>query len=165
MSSWQDSAGEVWLAVPVWGPPAPTAPGFPVRHGAVPNGSLMAFRVTADASGAPQLTPAWISPDIAVPEPAAIAGGVVFVLGNGENTQQVYNGDIHKLVGDRGTLPQQQAKLFALDGRNGQRLWDSGTTIQDWTHFSGLAVGADEVVTVTHSGQVYAFGLGGARQP
>ncbi len=165
MSSWQEPDGTVWLVIPTWGPPAPTAPAFPVRNGAAPDGSLMAFRVTADAAGQPRLTPAWISSDIAVPEPAAIAGGVVFVLANGENTQQVYNGDIHKLVGDRGTLPQQQAKLFALDAHDGRALWDSGTTIQDWTHFSGLAIGADEVVMVTHSGQVYAFGLGGAPQP
>ena len=86
MSVWKDAADNTWLYVPSWGVPTEAAK-FPMSYGTVKSGSIMAFKVVAGADHKPILQPAWISSDIAVPTPAAIAGGVLFVLGTGENTR------------------------------------------------------------------------------
>ena len=156
ISTWQDG-DRTWLYVPTWGVPASAAQ-FPISYGAINNGSLMAFTVEAGSDNKPVLKPAWISADIAVPDPAAIAGGLVFVLGTGENTQQVNQGDIHQLLGDREKRSNGHAILHALDARTGKELWSSGDQISGWTHFSGLAVGDGKVLLSTHDGTVYAFG-------
>jgi outer membrane protein assembly factor BamB len=155
ISTWQDG-DRTWLYVPTWGVPT-TAAQFPTSYGAVRNGSLMAFTVEPGADNKPVLKPAWISADIAVPDPAAIAGGVVFVLGTGENTQQVNQGDINQLLGDREKRSNGHAILHALDARTGKELWSSGDEISGWTHFSGLAVGDGKVFLSTRDGAVYAF--------
>ncbi len=156
MSTWQDG-DRTWLYVPTWGVPTSDAR-FPTSYGAVKDGSLMAFTVEPGADKQPVLKPAWISANIAVPDPAAIAGGVVFVLGTGENTQQVNQGDIHQLLGDREKHSNGHAILHALDARTGRELWSSGDQISGWTHFSGLAVGDGKVFLSTRDGTVYAFG-------
>jgi hypothetical protein len=49
----------------------------------------VAFKVGIDAvSRKPVLEPAWVSGDFNLPDPAAIANGVVFALSTGENAQQ-----------------------------------------------------------------------------
>ena len=157
ISAWQDG-GRTWLYVPTWGVPTSAAQ-FPISYGVVKNGSLMAFTVEPGVDNQPVLKPAWISADIAVPDPAAIAGGVVFVLGTGENTQQVNQGDIHQLLGDREKRTNGHAILHALEARTGKELWSSGDEISGWTHFSGLAVGDGKVFLSTRDGAIYAFGL------
>jgi outer membrane protein assembly factor BamB len=156
-SSWQDG-DHTWLYVPTWGVPTAAAQ-FPVSYGAVTDGSLMAFTVEPGPGNKPVLKPAWISANIAVPDPAAIAGGIVFVLGTGEDTQQVNHGDIHQLLGDREKRSNGHAILHALDARTGKELWSSGEDISGWTHFSGLAVADGKVLLSTRDGAVYAFGL------
>ncbi len=163
MSSWQDG-DHTWLYVPTWGVPTSAAV-FPKSYGTITNGSIMAFTVEAGADNKPVLKPAWISSDIAVPDPAAIAGGVAFVLGTGENTQQVRNGDINQLLGDRESRSNGHAILHALDARTGKELWSSGDTISGWTHFSGLAVGDGKVFLSTRDGAIYAYGLRPAGAP
>ena len=157
ISSWQDG-DRTWLYVPTWGVPTSDAK-FPTSYGAIKDGSLMAFSVEQGADKQPVLKPEWMSANIAVPDPAAIAGGVVFVLGTGENTQQVNSGDIHQLLGDRETRNSGHAILHALDARTGKELWSSGDAISGWTHFSGLAVGDGKVFLSTRDGAIYAFGL------
>ncbi len=157
MSAWQD-AGQTWLYVPSWGVPTEAAQ-FPKSYGPVKQGSIMAFKVVRGAGQKPVLQPAWISSDIAVPTPAVIAGGVLFVLGTGENTQQVKAGDISQLLVNRELRNTGHAILYALDARTGKELWSSGDTIPGWTHFSGLAVGDGKVFVTTHDGAIYAFGL------
>lgn len=164
MSVWDDASGQTWLYVPSWGDPTPEAK-FPTSYGQVTNGSMMAFKVVAGADGNPSLQPQWISCDIAVPDPAAIAGGVLFVLGTGENTQQVHAGDISQILTGRENLNSAHAILHALDPTSGKELWSSGNTITGWTHFSGLAIGDGKVFATTHDGAVYAFGLRGAGTP
>ena len=158
ISVWHDSQGTTWLYVPSWGQPTQAAQ-FPQSYGAVKSGCVMAFKVVSAKDGSPALQPAWISEDIAVPDPVAIAGGVAFVVGTGENPQQVQNGDIHKLLHNREDLNTGHAILYALDARTGGQLWSSGNTMTGWTHFSGLAVGDGKVVATTHDGAVYAFAL------
>ena len=160
MSTWNDASGQTWLYVPSWGEPTKDAQ-FPTSYGPVKNGSIMAFKVEAGADRKPVLRPAWMSSDIAVPDPAAIAGGVLFVLGTGENTEQVKAGDISQLLTGRESLNSGHAILHALDATTGKELWSSGNTIPGWTHFSGLAVGDGKVFVTTHDGAVYAFGLRG----
>ncbi len=164
MSAWTDAGGQTWLFVPSWGEPTKDAQ-FPISYGPVTNGSIMAFKVTAGADGKPVLKPAWMSSDIAVPDPAAIAGGVLFVLGTGENTQQVKAGDISQLLTGRESLNKGHAILHALDATTGKELWSSGDAMPGWTHFSGLAVGDGKVFVTTHDGAVYAFGLRGPGSP
>lgn len=158
MTAWHDSKGETWLYVPSWGEPTPEAQ-FPVNYGPVKSGSVMAFKVTSGRDGGPALEPQWISADIAVPDPVALAGGVAFVLGTGESPQQVENGDISKLLHNRVERNTGHAVLYALDARTGRQLWSSGDTMTGWTHFSGLAVGDGRAFATTRDGTIYAFGL------
>jgi outer membrane protein assembly factor BamB/mono/diheme cytochrome c family protein len=164
MSAWKDTAGQTWLYVPSWGEPTRDAR-FPTTYGSVTNGSIMAFKVVAAANGKPELKPAWMSSDIAVPDPAAIAGGVLFVLGTGENTEQVKGGDISQLLSGRESLNRGHAILHALDATTGKELWSSRDAMPGWTHFSGLAVGDGKVFATTHDGTVYAFCLRGPGSP
>ena len=160
MSVWKDAADNTWLYVPSWGVPTEAAK-FPMSYGTVKSGSIMAFKVVAGADHKPILQPAWISSDIAVPTPAAIAGGVLFVLGTGENTEQVVNGNIGQLIEDRQSRATGHAILYALDARTGKQLWSSGDTMAGWTHFSGLAIGDGKIFATTRDGAIYAFGLRG----
>lgn len=158
MSVWNDPDGQTWLYVPSWGEPT-TAAQFPKSYGPANDGSVMAFNVVPGTDGKPTLKPAWISRDIAVPDPVAIAGGVVFVLGTGENTRQVNAGDINQILNSRESRNTGHAILYALDSRTGKELWSSGDTMNGWTHFSGLAVADGKVFATTHDGAVYAFGI------
>jgi outer membrane protein assembly factor BamB/cytochrome c5 len=164
MTAWKDASGETWLYVPSWGEPTADAK-FPTSYGPVKNGSIMAFKVEPDKAGKPVLKRAWISSDIAVPDPAVIAGGVLFVLGTGENTQQVNSGDISQILVGRENRNSGHAILHALDARTGKELWSSGDAMNGWTHFSGLAVGDGKIFATTHDGAVYAFGLRGPDTP
>ena len=120
LSSWRDEDGNTWLYVPIWGPVSKEAPHFPVTHGPNPHGSIMAFKLaTSPATHQPTLDPAWISGDFDVPEPVAIANGVIFALATGENTQQttgpavIYKGQ--KLLTDQRAQPEypQRCSLCA----------------------------------------------------
>ncbi len=158
MSVWKDAAAQTWLFVPSWGVPTDAAQ-FQKAYGPVKQGSIMAFKVLPSEHHNPILKPVWISSDIAVPEPAAIAGGVLFVVGTGEDTQQVVGGHIGQLLEDRQTRSTGHAILHALDARTGRELWSSGDIISGWTHFSGVAIGDGKVFVTTHDGALYAFGL------
>ena len=158
MSVWKDGADQTWLYVPSWGVPTEAAK-FPISYEPVKSGSMMAFKVVAGADDKPILQPAWISSDIAVPDPGAIAGGVLFVLGTGENTEQVVNGNIGQLLEDRQSRATGHAILYALDARTGKQLWSSGDTMTGWAHFSGLAIGDGKIFATTREGAIYAFGL------
>jgi outer membrane protein assembly factor BamB len=158
ISVWHDAQGETWLYVPSWGEPTAGAQ-FPQSYGPVKSGSVMAFKVVAAKDDSPALQPAWISEDIAVPDPVAIAGGVAFVLGTGENPLQVENSDITKLRHNREDLNTGHAVLYALDARTGRQLWSSAGAMTGWTHFSGVAVGDGKVFATTHDGTVYAFAV------
>jgi hypothetical protein len=167
-SMWRNAPkGEVWIYVPVSGPVSKKAPQFPMTNGAHPHGCIMAFRVTIDAaSGLPGLSPEWISGDFDLPEPVAIANGVVFALSTGENPNQVTGSGgtvIHPgytlLTNAQRTQKTRHAILYALDARTGKQLYNSGAAITGWTHFTGLAVANGHVYAVDHDSNVYCFGL------
>lgn len=133
LSTWRDDDDVSWLYVPIWGPVSKEAPHFPIAHGGVPHGSIMAFKVaTNPTTHKPTLEPAWISGDFDVPEPVAIANGVIFALATGENTMQTTGPSVipqHglKLLTDseRG-LNTHNAVLRALDAKTGKVLYESG---------------------------------------
>jgi len=150
LSTWKDEQDQRWVYVPMGGPLSQNAPRFPVTNGANPHGSILAFRVGSDpASRKPILEPAWASGDFNLPDPVAIANGVVFALSTGENADQ---------EGDRlkDTTP---AVLYALDARTGKVLYQSGNAMNTWVHFSGLAIANARIYAVDHDSWVYCFGL------
>jgi outer membrane protein assembly factor BamB len=166
LSTWRDLEGNTWLYVPILGEVSKEAPHFPVSHGPNPHGSIMAFKVqTGPTTHQPTLEPAWISADFDVPEPVAIANGVIFALATGENTQQVSGPSIHIYKGRKILTDEQRiqnthnAVLYALDAKTGQVLYQSGDTIKSWVHFSGLAVANGRVYAVDHNSTLYCFGL------
>ena len=149
----RDADGQPWIYAPMWGPVAASAPSFPATNGAAPHGSIMAFRLAADGAGKPKLDPAWISEDFNLPDPPAIANGIVFAVSTGENAQQGRNVD--RLLNTR------PAVLFALDAKTGKTLYSSGSAFTSWVHFSGLAIAEGRVFAVDHDSNVYCFGLKG----
>lgn len=166
LSAWRDSDGDPWLYVPIWGPVSKEAPHFPSSQGANPHGSIMAFKMeTNPSTHQPGLVPAWISGDFDVPEPVAIANGVVFALSTGENTNQIVGPRVtiakgQKLLSDQQrALNTHNAVLYALDAKTGRVLYQSGDAFTTWTHFSGLAIANGRVYAVDHSSVLYCFGL------
>lgn len=157
-ATWQDPQGTRWLYAPAWGPPHSNAPAFPMANGPAGHGSIMAFRVE-EKDGKPVLAPAWISRDMDVPEPPVVVNGIVFALSNGENTQQLDKSGHILSSHDRATNPAGNAILYALDAATGKELFNSGTAIREFTHFSGLAVSNGRVFLSTFASNVYAFGV------
>jgi outer membrane protein assembly factor BamB len=166
LSTWQEDNGTTWLYVPIWGPPSKEAPSFPVTHGENPHGSIMAFRLgTNPKTQMPALDPAWISSDFDVPEPVAIANGVIFALSTGENTMQTNGSPIEfgtgqKILSDKArSLNTHNAVLVALNAKTGEVLYQSGDAMSSWVHFSGLAIAGGHVYAVDQSSTLYCFGL------
>jgi outer membrane protein assembly factor BamB len=153
LSTARDGDGQTWVYVPMGGPPAANGPTFPVMSGDTSRGSIMAFRVVADArTQNPTLEPAWIAGGLASPEPVVIANDIVLALSNGENPVQK--------GGEKGRLQNTRpAVLRALQAKTGRELYNSATSISSWVHFSGLAVAGGKVFLVDHDSNVYCFGL------
>lgn len=164
-ATWREDAGGSWLYVPIYGPASANAPKFGATNGAAPHGCIMAFRVEIDSgTQEPTLQPAWISGDLDLPDPPAVANGVVFVLSTGENPMQTTGGKViftHQkiLTNQQREADTHNAVLYALDARTGKTLYQSGKTMGAWTHFSGLAVADGQVYAVDHDSYLYCFGL------
>ena len=88
-----------------------------------------------------------------VPEPAALANGVAFVLANGENPNQ------RNSVAERQTTNNEPAVLYALDARTGKELYNSADSMGTWVHFSGIAIAEGRIFAVDYDSVVYCFGL------
>jgi len=166
LSAWKDKQNQTWIAVPVWGPLSRHAPRFPKENGPNPHGCLVAFTIGMDSSSkSPTLEPAWISGDFNVPEPVAIANGIVFAVSNGENIHQtreggtIQPGKLTILTDQERRENSNRAVLFALDAKSGKVLYESGTAIDTWMHFGGLAIANGRLYVVDHASQVYSFGL------
>jgi outer membrane protein assembly factor BamB len=131
----------------------------------------MAFTVVEDnRTQQPILRPAWISPDFNLPDPPVVANGVLFALATGENPQQTHvQGLMHfknveewkqnLLTTEQRATGTRPAVLYALDAKSGKLLYQSGTAMKSWVHFSGLAVSDGRVFAVDHSSRIYCFGL------
>jgi outer membrane protein assembly factor BamB len=170
---WKDETGQPWLYFSLWGPISKHAPAFPINNGPNSHGSIVAFTVTIDQrTKEPQLEPAWLSPDFDIPDPPVVANGVLFALATGENPKQNINAGIvhYKSVQDwknnllttaQRSADTRPAVLYALDAKTGKMLYQSGTAMKSWVHFSGLAVSEGRIYSVDHDSRVYCFGLKG----
>lgn len=159
-ATWEDPKGTRWIYAPAWGPMHSKAQTFPITNGPTPNGSLMAFKVE-DKDGQPVLTPAWVSRDMAVPEPPVVANGVVFAISSGEFTRQIKENGQQYTTKERIAASTGNATLYAFDAETGKELFSSGKIIPSITHFGGIAVNDGRVFLTTHDSTVYAFGLKG----
>lgn len=152
LSSWQDAEGVRWIFAPVWGAVNPELK-LPEASSAA-GGSIVAFRVE-EQSGAPVLTPAWVSREMNSPEPPAIASGVVFALSSGEFTRQLNrNGEIEERA-KNGT----HAVLYALDAATGKELYSSRNQISGPAALTGITLANGRVYFAAMDGTVYGFGM------
>lgn len=166
ITSYQSPDGKQFLYVPVWGPPSKNAPAFKYGNGPIPNGSIMAFQVTADGDKL-SLEPQWTSENLTVPDAPVVANGVVFAIQTGEQTLQRPPSapgqprpmlDINSAAHFRST-PVGNLTLYAFDAETGKTLWSSKQRITNWVHFSEPVVALGKVFLVTHDAHVLAFGL------
>ena len=51
------------------------------------------------------------------------------------------------------------AKVHVLDAQTGKELWNSGDTITNWNHWSGIAVSNGQIYVNSWDGNIYCFGL------
>ena len=169
ISEWQDAQGNAWVLVPFWGPVSASFHA-PIEYGRPQNGGVGAYKVE-QKDGKWQLTPAWLSRDMAMGEETVIANGVVFAYGSGEDTNQrtpdVAFDKTRTPAENGGGSPQRIAgsthiTLYALDGQTGKELWSSGDQITSFSHFSGITIANGRVYVPTFAGDVYCFGI--ARQ-
>jgi outer membrane protein assembly factor BamB len=159
-TTWEDAKGTRWLYAPAWGPSAEKSPAFPLTNGPVPDGTIMAFKVE-DKDGQPVLSPAWTSHNMAVPEPAVIANGVLFSLSSGEFVRQVKdNGQLYT-ADERVAQTKGNATLYAFDALTGKELYSSSKAMSSFTHLGGLALSDGRIYVSTHDSTLYAFGLKG----
>jgi outer membrane protein assembly factor BamB len=158
LSTWEDEAGTRWVLMPFWGPKHSQFKA-PIEYGEVVQGAIAAFKVETKA-GKVQLTPAWLSRNMNLAEPAVIANGVVFGYGSGEDaTQASYDiGLAYNSAANR-VARSTHATLYALDAQTGAELWSSGDQIKSFNHFSSLAVANGRVYIGTYDGKLYCFGV------
>lgn len=155
---------------PLWGETSAAARAALPSNGPAPNGAIVAFRTDRDAAtGQVRLKPMWISGDVNLPDAPAVANGVVFVLGTGENPKQVHEMRTEfkseqdwkqnlLTTEERGSGTHPQT-LFALDAKTGKVLYRNSSSMKSWSHFAGLAIDDGRIFAVDHDSNVYCFGL------
>jgi outer membrane protein assembly factor BamB len=107
----------------------------------------------ADQAGTMSLTRGWASRDMVSPLPPMVMNGVVFAVSSGEFRS--------KDATTPAQVAQKSAKavLYALDGKTGKELWNSGNTITSFVHSGGLSGGGSQLYLQTFDGTLYAFGF------
>ena len=158
LTTWEDSSGARWLYAPGWGPLHSKAPAFPVTNGPIPEGGLAAFKVE-EKEGKPVLTPAWISRNMNVPEPAIVANGVVYLVASGENALQADSEGRLMNSDQRIKTAPGHAILYALDAETGKELYSSGNAMPAIAHLSGIAISNGRVFVTTLDSNLYSFGI------
>jgi outer membrane protein assembly factor BamB len=159
-ASWESGQGDRYIYIPMANKPSKDAPNFPKVNGDVSAGSIMAFQVVENA-GAFSLQPAWISGVVQAPDMPAVAGGVVFAVGTGEQTAQNPQPPIADNLAwsiYRST-PVGHQILYAFDAQTGKRLYSSKNILTNWDHFSQPVISHGKVLLVSHDAHIFAFGL------
>ncbi|HMF75236.1 MAG TPA: PQQ-binding-like beta-propeller repeat protein [Bryobacteraceae bacterium] len=157
-ASWEDPGGTRWIYVPAWGPVSAKAPPFALTNGAVNTGALLAFKVE-EKDGKPILTPAWLSPNMGLPEPPIVANGVVYSVSSGEDALQADTEGHLMNSGQRIKTSPGHAVLHAFDAETGKELYNSGEAMPAISHFSGIAISNGRVFITTLDSNLYSFGL------
>jgi outer membrane protein assembly factor BamB len=167
---WKDENGQPWVYFTLWGEPAKSLAKSVRSNGEAQHGSVIAFKVVLDKMGTPCLQPAWVSPDVNLPDAPAVANGIVFIVATGENPRQ------DKMLGKTDFKSEQEWKqnlltteergagthpavLMALDAKTGKLLYQSGNSMKSWNHFGGLAIDDGKIYSTNHSSMLYCFGL------
>lgn len=138
LASWRDGEGTVWVLAPIGGPSLDVT--FPFTNGEVRHGAIVAWKVV-DKNGSPTLEPGWVSRDMVSPLPPIVVNGVVFAASSGRGQSS------------------SPAVLYALDGKTGKTIWDSGDSITTFAHANALSSGGSTVYFSTHDSTLYAFGF------
>ncbi|MCC7235896.1 MAG: PQQ-binding-like beta-propeller repeat protein [Bryobacterales bacterium] len=157
LASWEERDGTRWVLSPFWGPKHSKF-SAPVEHGPVKKGAIAAF-VMGEVNGKVELVPRWISRDMDQAEPPLIANGMVFAYGSGENTSQAFPDVGLDFRMERRVPLSSRVVVYALDARTGKELWSSGDAIQNWNHWSGIALANGQVYVNTYDGHIFCFGL------
>jgi len=152
VTTWQDPDGVRWLLVASAGPPARET-AFPAGNGAITNGTVVAFRLTAGAGGF-AFEPGWTARDLTAPTTPIVLNDVAFVLSSGAFT----TADTLMPVAQR-LQRSSPAVLYALDARTGRELWSSGRTIATSVQGLGPSGQDGQVYVVGADGTLYAFGI------
>jgi outer membrane protein assembly factor BamB len=158
LTTWEDAQGTRWVLTPFWGPKHSKFKA-PIENGEVKKGAIAAFKMKRNAQGKGWLEPAWISRDMDQAEPPIVANGMVFAYGSGENTSQAYPDVGLDFRMERRVPLSSHVVLYVLDAITGKELWNSGKTITNWNHWSGIALANGKVYVNTYDGHVYCFGL------
>ena len=120
-------------------PSAAASAGLPATNGSVSNGAVVAFKVV-DQGGKLSLQPGWVSRDLTAPLPPIVVNGLVFALAGG--------------------TASKPAILYALEGKTGKELWNSGTTIAGQVlPTGGMSESASQLYLATADSTIYAFGI------
>jgi outer membrane protein assembly factor BamB len=157
LATWEDDKGTRWVLTPFWGPKHSKFKA-PIEYGPVKKGAIAAFKMDTVA-GKTVLTPMWLSRDMDQAEPPLIANGLIFAYGSGENTSQAYPDVGLDFRMERRVPLSTHVVLYVLDAQTGKELWNSGKTITNWNHWSGLGLANGKVYVNTWEGDLFCFGL------
>jgi len=133
LATWQDREGTRWILAPA-------------------AGSVAAWKLTGEG-GSIALSRGWSSRDMVSPLPPMVVNGVVFAVSSGE-----YRGKDAATPAQR-AQKSGKAVLYAIDGKTGKELWNSGSTITSFVHSGGLSGGGSQLYLQTYDGTLYAFGF------
>jgi len=160
----EDANGTRFVYVSVNGP-FPADLKLPAGNGATPNGAVVAYKVETNGDNV-SLSPAWVSPDVINPSPASVvmnappetfagfggaaaapaatpavkAGGIVFVLAEGEP------GKSH-------------ARLYGFDAETGAQVYSSADEIASAANQASLSISGGHVLFLTADNTLYSFGV------
>ena len=138
LAMWQETPAPVVSPAAAAPQPAQTAGQTGVTWIVVPvGGQLRGLRVV-DRGGRVTLQPGWTSRDLVNPIAPIVVNDVVFTASAGS--------------------PATPAVLYAIDGRTGKDLWNSGKTIESFTTGPSFWSSNSQVHVATDDGTVYAFG-------
>jgi outer membrane protein assembly factor BamB len=155
-----NSKNEAWFYAPFWGRKSETF-NPPIMQKPEPvEGGVAAYQIE-QVNGKWKLVPKWLSQNIRVGEEALIANDLVFTYGSGENAMQSVEERAWNQKPVTGSRIEKStfATIFVLDAQTGKTLWDSGTQITSFNHFSGITVANGKIYLGTYDGTMYCFGI------
>ena len=90
------------------------------------------------------------------PDPVRHSQWSVFVLKQART--RIRGARVNEISGQRLTNTDN-AVLHALDARPAKNSTNSGSAMETWVHFSGLAIAQGSIFAVDYDSNVYCFGL------
>lgn len=129
MAAWEDSSGQLFVAVPFLGPLASEFHA-PIENGKPELGGAATFKVEEN-NGKWRFTPVWTFGDVDQGDEAIYANGILFVNGAGEDTYQqqpdrAWDEPPYVTTGGRGSgtriANSRHATIYALDAVTGKSL-------------------------------------------